>query len=125
MSRYNDNSPVDWTCPIIDSVITSMEEAKNQAEYVSKHKQPKEDVHDEMILIIAELVDGINEIEKIRSANIELRDWGNEQHNRAEEVEEERDEIIRKNEWLIEEIEELKTTIEELEEKLTPTENPY
>ena len=116
MARYNDNAPIGHTCPIIDSVIGKMESAKNEADYISKH--PEEDSIEEANTILGELIDAIKEIEDVRSANSELRDWGNEEYNRAEEAEGERDEAIKDKEYLQEEIDELKAKIEELEYNL-------
>lgn len=120
MARHNDNAPIGHTCPIIDNVIGKMESAKNEADYISKH--PEEDSSEEANTILGELVDAIKEIEDVRSANSELRDWGNEEYNRAEEAEGERDEAIRDKEYLQEEIGELKAKIEEMETQLSEVE---
>ena len=116
MARYNDNAPIGHTCPIIDNVIGKMESAKNEAEYIFKH--PEEDSSEEANTILGEMVDAIKEIEDVRSANSELRDWGNEEYSRAEEAEGERDEAIKDKEYLQEEIDELKAKIEKLENQL-------
>ena len=61
------------------------------------------------------MVNAIAEIEEVRDANSSLREWGNEEYNRAEEAEEERDQAIRDKECLEEETEELRAKVEELE----------
>lgn len=116
-----DNAPIGNTCPIIDNVIGKMDVAKDEAEYISNH--PEEDSSDEANNILAELTDAIKEIEVVRNANSELRSWGNEEYNRAEEAEKERDEAIRDKEYLQEEIDELKSKIEELEAQLITEKN--
>ena len=121
MARHNDNAPIGYTCPIINSVIDRMKLAKNEADYISKHSQ-EEDSTGGASIILEELSNAIEEIEDVRSANSELRDWGNEEYNRAEEVERERDEAIRDKEYLQEEIDELKVKIEELETQLSEAE---
>ncbi|MFV0556976.1 MAG: hypothetical protein ACK5LM_07755, partial [Lactovum sp.] len=54
-----------------------------------------------------------------RSANSELRDWGNKEYNRAKEAEEKRDKAIREKEHLQKIVDELKIKIEELEIQLS------
>jgi chromosome segregation ATPase len=120
MGRYTDNAPIRHTCPIIDNVIGKMESAKYEAECISEHSE--EDSSEYANTIRGELIDAINEIEDVRSANSELRAWGNEECNRAEEAEGERDEAIRDKEYLQEEIDELKAKIEELETQLSEVE---
>lgn len=113
MSRHYDNAPIGNTCPIIDNIIGKMEIAKREAEYLLKQKDI--DVDEEANSIVGEMLDAIHEIEKVRAANSELRDWGNEEYKRAEEAERERNEAIRDKKFLQEEIYELKAKIEELE----------
>ena len=117
MGTYNDNAPIGHTCPIIDNVISRMESSKEEADYISLH--PEEDSSEEANTISNEIKIAILEIEDVRSANSELRDWGNEEYSRAEEAEKERDEAIRDKEYLQEEIDELKAEIKELENQLS------
>lgn len=117
MARYRDNAPVGHTCPLIDGIISRMESAVNEAEYIYKNTED-EDAKDGSDSIIHELSFAIKEIEDIRSANSELRDWGNELHNRVEGLEEDIDDAIRDKEYLQEEIDDLKAKIEELEAEL-------
>jgi hypothetical protein len=97
-----------------------MEYAKGEAEYISKH--PEEDSSDEARMIISELCDAIEDMENIRNDNLELREWGNDEYKRAEELESERDEAIKEMEYYKEEAEELKIKIEELESELSEVE---
>lgn len=119
MARYNDNAPIGHTCPIIDNVIGKMELAKNEAEYICKH--PKEDSSEEADSILYELIEAIREIEDVRSANSELRDWGNDEYDRAEENEKENDQLRRDIEYLGEIIDSLRSEIEDM--KLENSEN--
>jgi chromosome segregation ATPase len=115
-----DNAPIGNTCPIIDSVIGYMESAKGEAEYIKKN--PEIDSSDEAVNIIGELASAISEIENVRDANSELREWGNNEYERAESAEGERDDAIRDKEYLQDEIDELKAKIEELEAELSAVE---
>lgn len=62
-------------------------------------------------------------MEKIRSDNSELRDWGNECYNRAEEIEKERDSLVDKVEELEEQIRGMHDDIVDLEEEISNLEN--
>ncbi len=77
MGRNKDNAPVGNTCPMIDEVISAIESADWSE--VSFHT--------------AESVKEI--MEKIRSANLELRNWGNEECNRANSFERDFDDAER------------------------------
>jgi len=70
-----DNSPVGATCSSIDSVISFL----NNIDCEDVSSQSIKDIIDCM--------------EEIRNANSKLRDWGNEEYDRAEVNENE------KNEW--------------------------
>lgn len=69
-----DHAPVGNTCPMIDHIISLMEVAKMEAEYVLEH--PEEDSSSEASEIISKLETAISDIENIRTANSTLRDWG-------------------------------------------------
>lgn len=66
-----DNSPVSPTCPEIDSATESISSIR--------------DTLSEQIEELNYLSKGL---EKLRTENSDLRTWGNEQYNRAEELEE-------------------------------------
>jgi chaperonin cofactor prefoldin len=74
-----DNAPVRNTCPTIDNVIYKIETAIDEAES-----------------IIKKLSEALREMETIRDDNTTLREWGNEQYDRAETAEAERDEFLEK-----------------------------
>jgi len=112
-----DNAPIGNTCPTINEVISNMESAKGEAEYIRKNKD--EDSTEEANTIISELESAINDMENIRNDNVELRQWGNDEYERAESAESDRDDAIRDKEYLQEEIDELKQKIEELECELS------
>lgn len=77
-----DNAPIGNTCPIIDEVLTYVEDLSNNLKYIPRGEQ--EDFKGS--------VDRINKLmEDIRDANSTLREWGNEQHNEKEDYEREKD----------------------------------
>ena len=73
-----DNTGVKHTCPLIDEVIIFID-----ALCEDKETDPH---HSEKTMMT-------NTMEKIRKANINLRDFGNEQFKRAEDLEEENERI--------------------------------
>jgi len=115
MARYNDNAPIGNTCPTIDNIIGKMEYAKGEAEYILKHQE--EDSKHEANSILGELIDAISDMESIRSDNQELRQWGNDEYNRAEDANSYRGEAVKRCEDLETEVDSLKAQIEELQEK--------
>ena len=90
MARNRDYAPVGNTCPLIDEVISAIESAD----------------WSENTFHTAQSVSEI--MEKIRSANLELRNWGNDEFKRAEELDKDLDYANR-------EIEQLKSVIENIE----------
>lgn len=70
MSRYKDNSGIKETCPWIDEAIDVLE--KSQCEYN-----------------YSEAKSAIASLEKVRSANSDLRDWGNSLYREVEELKDE------------------------------------
>jgi len=70
MGRKQDNAPVGNTCPTIDEVLTFIDSII-----------PDENFEPQEIHHIKELM------EDIRSANVQLREWGNDLHERAEILE--------------------------------------
>lgn len=70
MGRKQDNAPVGNTCPTIDEVLTFIDGIF-----------PDENLE-------AQEIDHVrNLMEDIRSANAQLREWGNEAHERVENLE--------------------------------------
>jgi chromosome segregation ATPase len=102
-----------------------------EAEYILKH--PLEDSTQEANTILGKLDDAISDMENIRSDNQKLREWGNDEYNRAEYAESERDEAeterdeaeaerykaVKKCEDLEIETDNLKAQIEELQKQLS------
>ena len=85
MSR--DNAPVGNTCPMIDSVIDIIRTALNEAEWLLKNKNDEEAIMSEIedsATSILNIQQAIDIMEDIRTANYELRDWGNDMHDEAE-----------------------------------------
>ena len=76
MGRYYDNSGIANTCPLINEVIEFIE---NQDEDTTTEEK----------------ANIINTLEQIRSMNLSLRDWGNEQCNLNESNKNEVDYLTR------------------------------
>ena len=70
MGRKHDNAPVGNTCPTIDEVINFLDTII-----------PDENLERQEIAHVRELM------EDIRSSNVQLREWGNDLHERAEILE--------------------------------------
>ncbi len=100
MGRYRDNAPVGHTCPMIDEVISAINSVDwGEGNYWDAHRV-------------------IDIMENIRSANGQLRDWGNDECRLRSELEEELEEVKKENSKYLEQIEDLKDTIKSLESKL-------
>jgi len=69
MRRYNSREPVGHTCPDIDDIISSVEYLSSECT-----KATCDDI--------------IQKMEKVRDANSKLRDWGYEESQRVDELEE-------------------------------------
>lgn len=92
--------PVGWTCPKIDSVIAAIEAAL---------RDPEDDgaLHD--------CIGKHGLLEQIRSANDELRNWGAEQEDRADELELEVESLRKQLENAEDEVLSLKQELREME----------
>jgi chromosome segregation ATPase len=104
MSRFNDNAPVKNTCPIIDDVIRYIESFREEL----GNEENDIDFHF-----------ALGVMEDIRSANSELRDWGNSLYDDLHHVEKERDNLIDELDDSQSELEKANTKIEELEDFIT------
>lgn len=93
-----DNAPVSQTCPKIDDVLATVKEIYMTSSEISK----------------GELQSIEKTMEQIRSANLELRNWGNDQYDRAEELEKEMEYYKDLAESRESEIKELEKEIKEL-----------
>ena len=102
MGRFRDNAPVSHTCPKIDDVINTLNEIYISEEPISR----------------GELASIESTMEKIRKDNSALRDWGNEEYERAEENEKDRDYYKDLAEKYENEISDLKQEIRELHENV-------
>ena len=74
MARYKDYSPVGHTCPLIDEAIDVL--------------QSSECAYNTDVVNSA-----IKALEKVRSANDELRNWGNELYSEVEDLKAEIDKL--------------------------------
>jgi benzoyl-CoA reductase/2-hydroxyglutaryl-CoA dehydratase subunit BcrC/BadD/HgdB len=93
----NDNTGVPQTCPYIDEVIRFIEDVKWQ--------EGQEDDAQTVVEICKTL-------EKIRSMNTDLRDFGNQEYKRAEEAESDRDYYEKQVKSLEDEVENLKNLVD-------------
>ena len=106
MARRGDNAPIGHTCPKIDSVISQI-----HALYMSSEEMSKQEYsYFEKLM------------EEIRTANSTLREWGNEQCEKAEEFEKDYDNSQREISDLKNEVESLKSEVKQLEKDLSETE---
>ncbi len=104
MGRYDDNAPVKNTCPIIDDVIIYIENFREE------FGNEDNDIDFHFALGV---------MEDIRSANSELRDWGNDLYRELEELEQERNKLIDELDDSESELGKANTKIEELEDFIT------
>lgn len=82
MSRNRDNSGIENTCPKIDEVISAIESVNwDESSY-----------WDEKILK--------ETMEKIRKANSDLREWGNQMCRERDELQDQLDDLEKENESL-------------------------
>lgn len=104
MAIHKDHSPVSHTCPMIDEVISAI----NSVDWEETYWTNK----------------GLIEVmEKIRSHNGALRDWGNEYCNKESDLVDELDELNRTIERLNDEVASLKQEIKDLENHLQEATN--
>ena len=101
MARYIDNAPVGHTCPKIDTVISFIDSIDS------------EEIHPNV------LKEMINIMEEIRSANSQLREWGNDLCKQVDELQGEINDEIRKNDKLQDEISDLNSEIKDLQLELS------
>lgn len=106
MARRGDNAPIGHTCPKIDSIISTIHSLYMSSEEMSKSQYTEFE----------------KLMEEIRSANSTLREWGNEQYERADEMEKDYDYAQNKVSDLEQEIESLKSEVKQLEKDLEETE---
>lgn len=81
-----DYAPIRNTCPTIDKIIGCLDEIGGEAGYI---KDNHEDFNSEVEYINRLINKSKDLLEDVRSANSTLRDWGNEEHERANRAEEE------------------------------------
>lgn len=103
MARRVDNAPVGNTCPKIDEVLSILTAIYQSSEEMSK----------------GELKSVEDLMEKIRSDNAALREWGNDQCNQLEEMEKDRDYYQDKTGELENEVKDLQSEVRELEKQLS------
>ena len=96
MGRHKDHSPVGHTCPMIDEVISAINSVDWDDTYWTKKQL-------------------IDIMEKIRSHNGALRDWGNEYCNKESDLVDEVDELNKTIDRLNEEVLSLNQEIKQLE----------
>jgi chromosome segregation ATPase len=113
MARYRDEAPVGNTCPLIDSVISLIDNLSNYD--ITDDDEKKDMLHDVKVA---------NDIlEEIRSANSSLRDWGNELYSDKEDLEKENNLLKGEISDLSNEVENYKGEVKELESQIIELEN--
>ena len=100
MSRNRDNSGIDNTCPKIDEVISAIESVS----------------WDEDNYWDAKTVTEI--MEKIRKANSDLRDWGNQMCRERDELQDQYDDLEKENKNLKSDIDYYVKKVKELESEI-------
>lgn len=88
------SAPVKNTCPDIDRMQKSLKYAIKEAEYAMKRYEMGQSAQDAMQTSIDEMSTAIDVLEDLRRSNDLLRQWGTEQENRAEQLEEELNKYI-------------------------------
>jgi len=96
-----DNAPIGNTCPMINNVIDVL---NNLDSYDVNNS-------DELLEMQSEVKKGIEILEQIRSANSDLREWGNDLYCDKEDLEKE-------NDNLKDEVSELQSKISQLESEI-------
>lgn len=104
MGRYDDNAPIGNTCPIINDAVN----------YIEGFREAFSNEDNDIDFHFA-----LGVMEDIRSANLELRNWGNGLYRDLEEIEQERNKLIDQLDDSESELEKAKTKIEELEDFIT------
>lgn len=105
MSRYIDNSEIDNTCPKIDEVISAIVS-------VNWDEDSYWDVK-----ILTEIM------EKIRKANSDLRDWGNQIYRERNELQDQLDDLEKENKKLKSDVDYYENKVEKLENKIDSLED--
>jgi septal ring factor EnvC (AmiA/AmiB activator) len=106
-SMRGDNAPIKNTCPLIDKIINQVDDWYRSSEEIPK----------------LGYADFEKSMEEIRSANSTLREWGNDECKRANDLEKELDSAKDEIEKLNDKIESLKSEIKDLEKELSEQEN--
>jgi len=102
MASNRDNAPVGHTCPMIDGVLDAITSLYRSSEEMSK----------------GELDYFEKTLEKIRSHNGSLRDWGNEYYDKANELEDEVESLNNYIKDLESQVEDYKAEVKELDKQL-------
>lgn len=102
MPRRSDNSLIPQTCPKIDSVLSIITDIYSADEPITK----------------GELQNIEKLMEEIREANSKLRDWGNDEYNRAEELEKDKDYYQNEHEKAQSEVDSLKSEVDSLKSEI-------
>lgn len=114
--RRGDNAPVSQTCPLIDEVISTIHSACDRiSNEASELPETAREVVMSYLDELSELAQGRNSVlERIRSANDELRRWGNDEYEQARNAESERDALQRQVETLTDDVADLKRELDEV-----------
>lgn len=108
-------APVKNTCPDIDAVINSIDEAIDIAEGGREEKPEAEDCFWEIIKALKPLE---KEMESLRKDNAALRDWGEKCEHKIGELEKENEWLEKQNDKQQREIDDMSKDISYLEREI-------
>lgn len=109
--------PVKNTCPKIDSILSRITVAQSECYYIkdnTKNSPDFSDYVDEFVTIHSELEYAKSDIEDVREANYKLRNWGKEQAEEVDNLEDSIDELKSEKDDLEATIHNLNETISQL-----------
>lgn len=117
------NSGVGYTCKDIDAAKSELDAVKDFLHDLGSGNLTLNEINEGAEKHHAALEAIINQsMESLRTANSELRDYGEEQHERAEKLEKERDQFERECTDKQEKIEELESEVVELKDQISELE---
>lgn len=113
MARYRDNAPIKNTCPDINQMQSNLESMARILEgFHTEDKWQEKEIIDS----IYDLYQMSKSLENLRNQNQELRDWGNSECARVEELEKDLD-------YANQQLSELESDLKYANERISDLEN--